>query len=39
MRRLVFNLIKTFHMTYVVMTYSVNNPNTSGFTFLHNFLS
>jgi hypothetical protein len=37
MHRLMLSLVKTFHMVYVVIIYSVNNPNIFGFTLLHNF--
>jgi hypothetical protein len=38
MYQLVLNLIKAFHIAYVVTTCFVNNPNTFGFTFSRNFL-
>jgi hypothetical protein len=37
MRQLVLGLIKVFHIAYIVMTYSVDNPNTFGFALLRNF--
>jgi hypothetical protein len=38
MYRLVPNLIKAFHMAYIVITYFVGNPYTFGFTLLYSFL-